>query len=297
MPHAGGRVGCGIYLADCLAKSAAYVQSAGGRAVVFLVEAALGAQHVVEQDGADVSELVKPPAGCNSVLARGQLAPDPAEDATLTLGGHAVAVPQGAPKPSGASGSSFVHNEFLIYKASPRAAANRGRAGARRGAPSACVSRAGGVRVCVAHPSPPRARARAGVAAPHPLRVDVQVGLTHRRRCHRRMPRGALGRAAPVCTLCRIVRAATPSCARAVGLGAAGTAAGAALAPLSAARCCAASAFCLRRGEAARACALPLAAVDRARGGARLHDVLLNCTNMTTTHTCHLAVGRPLSDG
>ena len=116
MPHSGGRVGRGIYLADCQEKSASYVQSAGGYAIMFLVEAALGAQHVVEQDGAHASGLVAPPAGFDSVLARGQIVPEPAKDATLKLGRHAVAVPQGAPRPSGASGSSFRHNEYLIYK-------------------------------------------------------------------------------------------------------------------------------------------------------------------------------------
>jgi hypothetical protein len=118
MPHAGGRVGRGIYLADCQAKSASYVQPAGGHAVMFLVEAALGSQHVVDRDGPHASGLVAAPAGFDSVLAKGQLEPDPSKHATLALGGRAVVVPQGALTASGGAGasSSFTHNEYLIYK-------------------------------------------------------------------------------------------------------------------------------------------------------------------------------------
>jgi len=115
MPHSGARVGRGIYLADCHAKSASYVRPAGQRAVMFLVEAALGKQHLVDSDGPHASGLIAPPTGFDSVLAQGRMQPDPAADESLQLGGHAVAVPQGVPVPTLASASAFEHNEFLLY--------------------------------------------------------------------------------------------------------------------------------------------------------------------------------------
>lgn len=51
MPHAGGRVGRGIYLASENAKSASYVRCArdGGKnvGVMFLAEAAVGKEHSI----------------------------------------------------------------------------------------------------------------------------------------------------------------------------------------------------------------------------------------------------------
>jgi poly [ADP-ribose] polymerase 2/3/4 len=114
MPHSGGRVGMGIYLADRHEKSEWYVSSAKRTAIMFLVEAALGKEHVILMDD---SSLKKAPPGYDSVLALGTSAPP--EEQALTIDGNTVQVPCGKPKQvPNAKGSSFEHNEFLIYNES-----------------------------------------------------------------------------------------------------------------------------------------------------------------------------------
>ena len=133
MPHSGGRVGRGIYLADCQAKSAHYTQPTygGGRAqgVMFLVEAPLGVEHTVTQDG-EPSSYTAAPSGCDSVVARGKYGPQPSwpgsssssssssSHVDLVLDGNPVRVPQGQMGPTDCPGSSFMHNEILVYKES-----------------------------------------------------------------------------------------------------------------------------------------------------------------------------------
>jgi hypothetical protein len=51
MPHSGGRVGSGIYLASENGKSAGYVGTHGHVGIMFLCEAALGKQRLVNVDG------------------------------------------------------------------------------------------------------------------------------------------------------------------------------------------------------------------------------------------------------
>ena len=115
MPHSGGRVGRGIYLADQHQKSAGYCQAGARKIVMFLVEAALGAEHKITTD--DPSLKAAPP-GTHSVVARGRMVPDPKEDVDLMLDGKNVAVPQGAPIATNEPATSFQHNEFLVYKES-----------------------------------------------------------------------------------------------------------------------------------------------------------------------------------
>lgn len=116
MPHSGGRVGSGIYLADQHEKSAWYVRSAKGTTIMFLVEAALGNQHEILQDD---SSLKCAPKGSQSVLAKGRYAPDEIKSTTLNIDGRSVKVPQGKPiEVKSAQSSSFQHNEFLVYKES-----------------------------------------------------------------------------------------------------------------------------------------------------------------------------------
>ncbi|KAL8585846.1 hypothetical protein ACOMHN_040071 [Nucella lapillus] len=112
MPHSGGRVGKGIYFASENDKSAGYVGTAGKKGIMFLNEVALGKQHVILRDD---SSLTKPPAGFDSVLAKGQQEPDTKFDTTLPIGGKPVVVPQAKPKSTGVS-SSFYQSEYLIYK-------------------------------------------------------------------------------------------------------------------------------------------------------------------------------------
>ena len=51
MPHSGGRVGSGVYLASENGKSAGYCTANKFQGVMFLCEAALGKQRVITRDG------------------------------------------------------------------------------------------------------------------------------------------------------------------------------------------------------------------------------------------------------
>merc|ERR1719487_2872965 len=124
MPHSGGRVGAGIYLASEHAKSAGYVGCAmlGGRLVgcMMLVEAALGKEFSIEVDD---SSLTAAPKGFDSVVARGRQEPDPAYDIVWTppsdKGAKPVKVAQAAaiPVPKH-SKSYFTNSEYLLYQES-----------------------------------------------------------------------------------------------------------------------------------------------------------------------------------
>lgn len=117
MPHSGGRVGRGIYLASEHCKSAGYVGSANdGRAVMFLNEAALGREHIIK---ANDSSLKEAPNGCDCVIAKGNQEPDPKKETILKLDGKDVVVPQGKPVPQPKySSSHFYQSEYLVYKES-----------------------------------------------------------------------------------------------------------------------------------------------------------------------------------
>ncbi|KAJ3046281.1 Poly [ADP-ribose] polymerase 3 [Rhizophlyctis rosea] len=117
MPHAGGRVGRGLYFASENAKSAGYT-SAGpdGTACMFLAEVALGKQKEINRDD---SSLRAAPAGYGSVVARGHTEPDPKYDMVLKIDGKDVVVPQGkAIDMKEWKSSSFWHSEYLVYKES-----------------------------------------------------------------------------------------------------------------------------------------------------------------------------------
>lgn len=116
MPHSGGRVGSGIYFASENSKSASYVRTSKQTGVMFLSEVALGKECTITKDD---SSLKKPPAGYDSVVARGTVEPDPSKDIIICLDGKKVAVPQGkAIQQSQFSESSFYNSEYLIYKES-----------------------------------------------------------------------------------------------------------------------------------------------------------------------------------
>jgi len=125
MPHSGGRVGSGIYLASENGKSAGYVGTHGHDGVMFLCEAALGKQRIVTRDG-QVQWNEKDPVsahGADSVYAVGQKEPDSTHDITVKFDGADVVVPQGQVGPNpllakhGGS-SSFDQSEYLVYKES-----------------------------------------------------------------------------------------------------------------------------------------------------------------------------------
>ena len=122
MPHSGGRVGKGIYLASMHSKSLWYTSSSMGdyqstkknMAIMFLVEAALGNEKEIFHDD---SSLVIAPKGYDSIVARGTQSPVGVKDKTVTIDGNKVIVPVGTPKPTNVS-SSFRHDEYLIYQES-----------------------------------------------------------------------------------------------------------------------------------------------------------------------------------
>lgn len=116
MPHSGGRVGAGIYLAALQEKSAQYTSGYGSKfACMFLCEAPLGKEHVVDQDGSHASSLRKAPVGFDSVHAVGQYRPG--AWAPMKIDGKDVLVPVSQAKPAGIK-SDFAHDEFLVYKES-----------------------------------------------------------------------------------------------------------------------------------------------------------------------------------
>lgn len=125
MPHSGGRVGSGIYLASENGKSADYVTASGHTGVMFLCEAALGTQRIITQDGQVQWNEKDPVSGhkADSCLAVGRTEPDPKADTTIKLDGVEVVVPQGkvVPNPAlkGAGGTtSYSQSEYLVYKES-----------------------------------------------------------------------------------------------------------------------------------------------------------------------------------
>eukprot|EP01052_Picozoa_sp_SAG31_P042902 SAG31_NODE_6968_length_1831_cov_34.728497_2_plen_143_part_00 len=122
MPHSGGRVGSGIYLASENGKSAGYVSAQGHTGVMFLCEAILGKQRLVKADG-QVGWNERDPVskgGYDSVLALGRTEPDPKADKGITFEGkQKVIIPQGKviKNPAGCD-SSFSQSEYLVYNES-----------------------------------------------------------------------------------------------------------------------------------------------------------------------------------
>jgi len=109
MPHSGGRVGAGIYLASMQQKSAQYTHGGSKFACMFLCEGALGKTHVIEHDDWTIKE---PPQGYDSVLAIGQIAPKIWKN--IEVDEKSVSVPQSGPVKQNQR-SSFYHDEFLVY--------------------------------------------------------------------------------------------------------------------------------------------------------------------------------------
>lgn len=113
MPHSGGRVGRGIYLASENEKSQHYTTPAQPSKVacMFLAQAALGKIHEIRRDD---SSLTKAPDGFDSVRACGQQAPG--EYKTIELDGKSVRLPvQKAVQQADNKTSTFYQDEFLVY--------------------------------------------------------------------------------------------------------------------------------------------------------------------------------------
>lgn len=115
MPHSGGRVGSGIYLANMQEKSAFYTSGYGSKyACMFLTEAALGKEFIVNSDGSHASQLKVAPPGHDSVHAVGRVEPTDWKEMSLE-DGTKVNVPQGKSKASVHQSSTFHHDEYLCY--------------------------------------------------------------------------------------------------------------------------------------------------------------------------------------
>lgn len=113
MPHSGGRVGRGIYLATEHGKSAWYTRGNGKESCMFLVEAAMGKTNDITRDD---SSLRCAPKGFDSVVARGRQTPDPKKYTSMEFDGNTVKVPQGKPVPQAKyNTSSFSQDEYLVY--------------------------------------------------------------------------------------------------------------------------------------------------------------------------------------
>lgn len=112
MPHAGGRVGRGLYFASECSKSYGYVSRSGHTGFMFLAEVALGRISEITKDN---GSLRAPPAGYNSVKACGRTEPQPSLDLPLCIGGREVVMPRGAPTATEHRGSSFHQSEYLVY--------------------------------------------------------------------------------------------------------------------------------------------------------------------------------------
>ncbi len=114
MPHSGGRVGRGIYLASECGKSQMYTSPSYSRNIgcMFLAEAALGKEFDLLHDD---PSLVKAPSGFDSVVARGHQTPAKFEE--ISSDGNGTLLPTGQPKPMWQySGSSFSQDEYLVYR-------------------------------------------------------------------------------------------------------------------------------------------------------------------------------------
>lgn len=123
MPHSGGRVGSGVYLASENGKSAGYCTAHGHTGVMFLCEAALGKQRFITKNG-EVGWNEKDPVSkhkANSCLAVGNTEPDPSKDIMVEFEGKQVCFPQGKVIPSPilkelkVASSSYQQSEYLIY--------------------------------------------------------------------------------------------------------------------------------------------------------------------------------------
>lgn len=112
MPHSGGRVGKGIYLASENCKSLDHTTPACGKksGCMFLVEAALGKTCEIMRDDCTLAQA---PRGYDSVRACGRQTPRGLRNIRLDDETVHVAVEKPAPNPR-AKNSCFHQDEYLI---------------------------------------------------------------------------------------------------------------------------------------------------------------------------------------
>lgn len=118
MPHAGGRVGRGLYFASENGKSSAYVGCAGKTGVMFLVEVCMGDTiHRITKDDSSLNADKVASLKATSVLACGRQEPSSSVRVKGEWGD--IIVPQGKPEPvKEYATSSFSQSEYLVYQES-----------------------------------------------------------------------------------------------------------------------------------------------------------------------------------
>lgn len=120
MPHAGGRVGRGLYFASENGKSSSYVGCHGKTGIMFLVEVCMGKSiHRILSDDSSLDLKKVQEMQATSVLACGRQEPNPSMTTTLAGEWGPIAVPQGKPQAQkGCETSSFTQSEYLVYEES-----------------------------------------------------------------------------------------------------------------------------------------------------------------------------------
>lgn len=120
MPHAGGRVGRGLYFATENGKSSSYVGVDGKTGIMFLAEVCMG-EHIHRITKDDSSLCLDKVNGlkATSVLACGRQEPDMAKAITMKGEWGDITVPQSAPvERAEYKSSSFFQSEYLVYEES-----------------------------------------------------------------------------------------------------------------------------------------------------------------------------------
>lgn len=116
MPHAGGRVGKGLYFASENGKSAGYVRCDNKVGFMFLCEVVMGNTKEINQDDHRLCKKAVDDMKVDSILARGRQEPDPSKDTTMKGEWGDIRVPQGKPIPQPQwAKSTFSQSEYLVY--------------------------------------------------------------------------------------------------------------------------------------------------------------------------------------
>lgn len=120
MPHAGGRVGKGLYFASENGKSSAYTRCHNRTGMMFLVEVCMGDKiHRIAKDDSTLNLGKVNGLKATSVLACGRQEPDHSKDKTVKGEWGPIAVPQStAVSDPKYAQSSFSQSEYLVYEES-----------------------------------------------------------------------------------------------------------------------------------------------------------------------------------
>jgi len=117
MPHAGGRVGQGLYFASENGKSAGYTRTdQNNHGFMFLNEVVLGKPKEINTDDWTLNKKKVEGYKVDSIIARGRTEPEPKKDITIDGEWGKITVPQGKPMAQKEwNDSSFSQTEYLVY--------------------------------------------------------------------------------------------------------------------------------------------------------------------------------------